>query len=43
MQYSLWNLWASRCGRRSIPFGTCGPQGAVGAVFFLELVGLKAC
>ena len=28
MQYSLWNLWASRCGRRSIPFGTCGSQGA---------------
>ena len=44
MQYSLWNLWGSRPGRRSIPCGTCGAQGGVaqdaaGAVLFAELVG----
>ena len=42
MQYSLWNLWASRRGGRSISYGTCGAEGVVGAVFFLELVGFKA-
>ena len=26
----------------SIPCGTCGPQGVVGAVFLVELVGFKA-
>ena len=41
MQYSLWNFWASRPCRCSIPCGTCGPPGVVGAVFLLELVGLK--
>ena len=33
MQYSLWNLWASRRCRCSIPCGTCGLQGVEGAVF----------
>ena len=37
MQYSLWNLWASRRGRCSIPCGTCGAEGVVGAVFLVEL------
>ena len=35
MQYSLWNLWASRRGRCSISCGTCGAEGVVGAVFLL--------
>ena len=38
MQYSLWTLWGSRRGRCSIPCGTCGAQGVVGAVFPVELV-----
>ena len=42
MQYSLWNLWGSRRGRWSIPCGTCGAPGVVGAVFPVELVGLQA-
>ena len=42
MQYSLWNLWASRRGRCNIPCGTCWAQGVLGAVFLVELVGLKA-
>ena len=33
MEYSLWNLWGSRRGRCSIPCGTCGAPGVVGAVF----------
>ena len=37
-QSSLWNLWASRRGRCSIPCGTCGAEGVVGAVFLVELV-----
>ena len=41
MQYSLWNLWGSRPGRRSVSCEICGAQGVVGAVFPVELVGLK--
>ena len=33
---------ASTRGKCSIPCGTCGPQGVVGAVFLVELVGFKA-
>ena len=46
MQYSLCNLWGSRRGRWSIPCGTCGAQGVVGAapgvVGAVFPVGLKA-
>ena len=42
MEYSLWNLWGSRRGRCSVPCGTCGAPGVVGAVFPVELVGLQA-
>ena len=41
MQYSLWNLWVSRRGGRSISYGTCRAEGVVGAVFLVELVGLQ--
>ena len=36
-----WNLWGSKRGRCSIPCGTWEAQGVVGAVFLVELVGLK--
>ena len=36
-----WNLWGSKGRRCSIPCGTCEAQGVVGAVFLVELVGLK--
>ena len=41
MQYYFWNLWGSRRSGCSIPCGTSGAEGVVGAVFLVELMGLK--